>query len=616
MDDASSDRQGGSAAQRPHPAHADVVTAPVSWPGDRHQEAGNVTAGTGPAGEADGVPSGPGHRQPGRPLIASPALQGLGALVIYLAVWVLAETLPLLLHPGRPQLFQASMDPNFYAWSLRWWPYALTHDLNPLHSTQIAAPGGIDLAWVTSIPPLAVLVSPLTALAGSVVSFSLLVVTAIPLSGWAAFVLCRRLTGRFWPALAGGFVYGFSAYEMNHIFAGQLNLAFAVLPPLMAYLVVLWRDKAIGSAWLVALLGVAMALQFYLFLETFAEMTVLLAIGLVAGYALAGRENRSLVVRLSSRIVMAYVLGVVLAAPFLVYALTHVPPGFVRSPVRTSLDVASMVVPRAGQTFGLPWLNHLAAPLVTPSYDGYIGIPLLLIVIGLAVFAWSSRLVRFAVLMLCVVIIGSLGPELKVDGHVITSLPWARAWFLPIARSAYPVRFMVFGFLLLAVIVALWLAGSSGRAWGRWILALLAGAFIAMNTPALYIQPRPAQPAFITSGQYRHYLTPHSIVVVISERGNAGLLWQAETDFYTRLAGGFVNHALAHGTDLPLPVAKLGRGKLTQGDITGFRTYLARNNISAILVEQSLAGRWPWLLRHAGLHGQAVGGVILFRTAP
>jgi hypothetical protein len=611
MDDAASDRKGGAAAQRAHPAHADAVTAPVSRPGDKSPTQGDGASPTLPGRE-------PRHAEPaqrGR-LIGSPALQGLAALLIYLLVWIISEALPFVLHPGRPQLFQASMDPNFYAWSLRWWPFALTHGLNPLHSAQIGAPAGIDLAWVTSIPPLAVVMAPLTAVAGPVVSFSMLMVLALPLSGWAAFVLCRRLTGRFWPALAGGFVYGFSAYEMNHIFAGQLNLSFAVLPPLMAYLVVLWRDKAMGSTALVCLLGVAMALQFYLFLETFAELTVLLVIGVLAGLALADRASRPMISRLSVRLGLAYVVAVVLAAPYLYYALTHVPPGFARSPVRTSLDAAQLVVPRAGQTFGLAWLNHLSAPLLTPGNDGYIGIPLLLLVVALAVAAWSSRLARFLILMLCVIIIGSLGPDLKVDGRVVTSLPWARAWFLPIARSAYPVRFMVFGFLVLAVIVALWLAGPSRRPWGRWLLAALAGAVIAVNTPQLTIQPKHDLPTFITSGQYRHYLTPHGIVVVVSERGNAGLLWQAETDFYTRIAGGFVNHALAHDTDLPLPVARLGRGKLTQLDISRFRSYLARSNISAILVEQSLAGRWPWLLSHAGLHGHTVGGVILYPTAP
>src|SRR5579859_2126123 len=61
--------------------------------------------------------------------------QGFLALGIYLALWLLAGALPLVLHPGWAQLNQGGMDPNFYVWGLQWWPYALIHGLNPLHSS-------------------------------------------------------------------------------------------------------------------------------------------------------------------------------------------------------------------------------------------------------------------------------------------------------------------------------------------------------------------------------------------------------------------------------------------------------------------------------------------------
>jgi hypothetical protein len=549
-------------------------------------------------------------------LLHSPALQGLLALLVYLAVWLTAEVLPLALHPGQPQLDQASMDPNFYAWSLGWWPHAIAHGLNPLHSAAVGAPAGANLAWVTTIPPLALLVWPLTVMAGPVVSFNLLVVASIPVSAWAAFVLCRRLTQRFWPALAGGAVYGFSAYELNHIVAGQLNLAFSLLLPLMAYLVVLWRDGTIAPRVFVGLLALAMAVQFYLFLETFADMTAVLALSLAVGYALAGDQGRPEVARLSRLVGLAYLLAIVAAAPYLVYALAHVPRGFVRSPAHSSLDLAGLVVPRTGQTFGLSWLAHLAAPLPVPGMDGYVGIPLLAIAVALAVVAWSRKLTRFLIVMLFLVILAALGPVVHVDGHQVTGVPWGRLWFLPIVRSAYPARLMVFASLALAVMVAMWLAGPSRRHWPRWLLAVLAIAAIAANTPALHLQHRPDLPAFITSGEYRHYLAPGNTVVVVSSRGNAGMLWQAETNFYTRLAGGYLNRAIARGTDLPTPVADLANGRPTQSNIQRFHSFVKRARVAAILVEARSAGRWPVILGNLGLRGQSIGGVILYRTTP
>ena len=81
-----------------------------------------------------------------------PALQGLLALAAYLAVFIIAYAFRLVRDIGLPQVGQTQVDPNFYVWSLRWWPYALTHGLNPLYSQQIGAPAGSILAWTTTAP--------------------------------------------------------------------------------------------------------------------------------------------------------------------------------------------------------------------------------------------------------------------------------------------------------------------------------------------------------------------------------------------------------------------------------------------------------------------------------
>lgn len=550
----------------------------------------------------------------------SPSVQALVALACYLAIWVLTESLPLLENPGRPQLDQASMDPNFYVWCLRWWPYALAHGLNPLHSAQIGAPNGFDLAWVTTIPPLALLTAPITLLAGPVVSFSLLVSAAIPVSGWAAFVLCRRLTQRFWASLAGGAIYGFSAYEMNHIVSGQLNLAFSLLLPLMAYLVVAWRDRAIGPRVFIALMGVAMALQCYLFLETFAELTVVLVLAFAAGYVLASRPDRPQIARLAGLVGIAYAIALVLASPYLAYALTHMPSGFARSPAGPSLKLAGLVVPWPGHTFGLSWLASAAADLPGPGLDGYLGVPLVILAVALTVACWSRRIVRFLAVAIVALIIVSLGPTLHLDAWTpVARLPWSGLWNLPIARSAYPARFMVFVQLAIAVMTALWLAMPRQRwwAWGaRWALAVLALAAITSNTPPLDLTNQAGLPGFIAAGHYRDRLTPGEIVVVLSERGNAGMLWQASTGFYTRLAGGYINQAISASAGIPGPIARLSTGGLTQPDVQRFRAYLKNAGIGAILVETQAdqAGPWRNIFRQLGLRGEPAAGVTVYPT--
>jgi hypothetical protein len=557
---------------------------------------------------------GPGHAALRRRLTASgaplrsPVLQAVLALAIYLAAWLCTQARPLVEHPASAQLFQTSMDPNFFVWAIRWWPYAIAHGLDPLYTAQVGAPAGYGLAWVTMVAPLGLLAVPVTLTAGPIAAFNLLAAIALPVSGWAAFVLCRRLTWRFWPSLVGGFIFGFSAYEMNHINAGQLDIVYSLLLPLIGYLVVLWRDEAIGSGAFVALLAAALAAQFYLFLETFAGLTGVLALALLAGYAVAGRAARPWVARLSLLVGLAYAIALVLAAPYLWIALSQQPP---RWEYVSSLDLASLVVPSPGRTLGLTWLAHAAVRPIPESADGYVGVPLLVIALALAVSAWSSRLVRFLTVMLVVVVVAALGPVVHVGGRQLFSLPWAKVWSLPFLRTAYPSRLMVFAFLVLAVMTALWLSRPVAL-WARAGLAVLAIAAIVLDTPSLTIAPRSDVPAFVSTGEYRHYLRPGETVLVISTVDNAGMLWQADTGFYDKLAGGYISQILTPRYDLPLVVRNLAQP--TPQRVKAFMAFARRARIGAILVETGAEPPWAGIFGRLGLSSRLVGGVRVYAT--
>ncbi|HET9893460.1 MAG TPA: hypothetical protein VFQ44_00750 [Streptosporangiaceae bacterium] len=547
----------------------------------------------------------------------APATQGLIALLMYLAAWLAAKASPLLIHPGWAQLSQGGMDPNFYVWSLRWWPYAIAHGLNPLHSSLVRVPAGADLAWITTIPPLALLAAPVTVLVGPVVSFNLLVVASLPVSAWAAFILCRRITCRFWPALAGGAVYGFSTYETSHVASGQLNLAFAPLLPLIAYLVLAWWEGKLGGRAFTALLGLAMAAQFYLFIETFAGLTVVLAVALAAGYALAGRRRRPVVARLIGLTGLAYLLALVLAAPYLRAALEHVPPGFVRDPSGQGLDLVSLVSFQQGGALGLKSLALAGGWHPPLPKGGYIGVPLLAIAAFLALFTWSRRLTRFLTIMFAFVVVAALGPAVKMYGRTLFELPWHSLWYLPIVRSSFPTRLMIFGSLALAVITASFLVAPPKKLpWLyplQWLLAITGIFIVAASAATLQLSRGPGVPAFITTGEYRHYIAPGATIVVVSHTGNAGLLWQAETNFYPRLAGGFLNEVVTRRTALPHPVANLVIGKLTKQDILRFRSFVRAARVAAILVGIHTLRKWQTVLAKLGFRRRVFGRVILYR---
>jgi hypothetical protein len=557
-----------------------------------------------------------------------PALQGLLALSIYLGIFIGWFALPLISHLDVPNVRQNWTDPNFYTWALRWWPYAVSHWINPLYSAQIGAPGGYDLAWATTAPSVALLFWPVTAAFGPVVSFHLALLLVPAVSGWAAFIVARRLTGRFWAALLAGAVYGFCPFELTHSLQGQPNLTAIALLPLMLYLVLLWWDGTLGRTGFVIWMTVAMVLEFYTFVEAFAEMTVVWTAALVIGVAVAGRAARRKVARLAGLTAIAYAGALVLAAPYLIYALAHYPGTLTRQLPIFSLRLVRLILP----WYGLYWPGSLydySIRLGRYSIENYVGIPLLVILIALAVFAWRSRITRLVVIVFVVIIALAVGPNLIVGGTQVFPLPWGRLWSLPIARSAEPSRFMVFGFLVLAIALALWLAAPAAsrplRA-ARWGLGLLAIAAIFADLPTFYseVVPKPPLghavamrpvnelPAFITDGLYRHYLKPGEIVVVVSDRGNAGLLFQASAGFYFRIAGGFINTSLTPQNALPRPVALLTHS--TRAREKGFGDYVHAAGVGAIIVEQAWAEPWMSVFGRLGLHGTPVGGVTVYPT--
>jgi hypothetical protein len=574
----------------------------------RHPDEGPASRSAAKVSEQGEPEAAPATAPGGR--LASPVLQGGIAFLIYLVIWVSTAFRPIVSHATQMLLEQKSQDPDLNVWILGWWPYAIGHALNPLYTHLIMAPAGTSLAWVTTIPPLALLVSPLTAVAGPVVSLNLLAALGPPLTAWAAFVLCRRLTGKFWAGLAGGAVFGFSAYETSHAAYGQLNLTYALLLPILGYIVVIWWERRISTRTFVILAAVTMAVQFYLFLELFADLTGILALSLVIGFALAGPAGRPMIVRLGKAIGLAYLIAIVLALPYVLYMLSTKAP---RPTPASGTDLASLVIPRPGRTFGISWLAHAASEPDKLSAACYIGIPLLVLVALLAVTSWHSRLVRFLCCMPVVIVVAALGPSLVVEGRSRAGLPWGGIFNLPLVRNAIPLRLMVFAYLVLAVATAVWLAGPAKRVrWARWPLAVLVILSVVLDAAPVKVKRHDEVPTFISGGQYRRQLSPGEIVVVVSNVGNAGMLWQAQSDFYLRIAGGYINEGINHRTDLPRPVAALADA--TPARVAKFEAYVKSDHVGAILLDGGYVPGWVGIFRKLGLVGHSTGGVVVYQT--
>ena len=240
-----------------------------------------------------------------------------------------------------------------------------------------------------------------------------------------------------------------------------------------------------------------MAAEFYIFDEAFAEMAALWAAG-PADRLRGGQARRPEDRGQAGR------------------ARRHRLWGVHRARVAVP-GLCAAALPRAGFTKSGASLHleRLVDPLA--------GILLLVIVLALAVLTWSSRLTRLLVIFFVLIVALAIGAHPIIGTKHLGPVPWAPLWSLPIARSAEPVRLMLFGYLVLAIIVAVWLAFPTGNRLllaSRWILglatvaALLAyhptvpsGSVNPAGAPSAAVRPD-ALPTFISAGLYRQLSAP------------------------------------------------------------------------------------------------------------
>src|SRR4051794_9050845 len=113
-----------------------------------------------------------------------------GERVAALAAYLLLSGVlfrPLVAHPGSSTY--GGDDAYLVSWWLRWVPFALHHGQGPFHTDWIGYPDGVNAMWNASVLLLGLVASPLTAVAGPLVSYNALLVAAPALSAWVCFLV-------------------------------------------------------------------------------------------------------------------------------------------------------------------------------------------------------------------------------------------------------------------------------------------------------------------------------------------------------------------------------------------------------------------------------------------
>jgi hypothetical protein len=464
-----------------------------------------------------------------RPLLAAFGIYTTAALALFGAAVVV--------HPRSTIVGDSGADKTLYLWAFDWWPWALRHGRNPLNVTVDWAPHGFDLGLGTAGGGLALLAAPATWAAGAVVAYNVLALAAPALGATTAFVLARVVTGRFWPSVAGGAVFGFSSYEQGHLL-GHLPLAFVALVPLVPSLV-LWRLRgALSRRAFVLLLGLVLACQFLVVTQVYFSLLLMGGIAAVTALALYGTHIRPAIVEAAA----GTVLSAVLVSPLAVYAVVSHAAAPGRSPFAESADVLNFVVPTRRT-----WIRPPGSEAVASRFTGtgaelgaYLGLPLVILA-GLAA-AVAFRRPRPRGRLLLVVLLGSaallsLGTRIKVAGRVVFVGPWTVLAHLPLVGSALPVRLTLYTSLCAGLLVALALADRPSRARSALAVCGLALTLPNLSLPTWH-SPVP-QLAFFASGRYADAIPRGSTVLVLPYGpGGWSMLWQAETGFRFRLVGG------------------------------------------------------------------------------
>jgi hypothetical protein len=463
----------------------------------------------------------------------------LGAFGLYAALAIV------LLDDGASltrNILGITSDPMLSIWFLAWWPWALAHHMDPLFTNLVWHQSGIDLVWTTCIPALALLGLPVTLLGGPVLAYNVLTLLAPVLSAVSAYALCLYITKRPSAALLGGLCFGFSTYEMSEAVA-HLNLDFNAAVPCLALVILARLDNLLRRDAAVGLAGGLLALQFYVSVEVAA--TALLFGGICWVLAVFLLEDRRRVLcRLVVDGVFAGLLTGVLVFPLLWNMLT-IPRG-------TETPLGGWDYVSAGHLFNLlvttprvvlsdPGIAFTGRSLIghIPQYDFSTGL-LLAAFIGAYFFQrWPAPDIRLLCYLLLIIMVASLGPQLWIGGHFSSiMMPWYFMLRVPLVNSALPVRFMLYSSLIVAVVVACWIAEAEVLR-SFWVRVACA-AFAFVITLTLPHDHRAAPYSnFFQPGGLQAVLGEHAQVLILPDAtDDKSTFWQAENQFgFVQLTG-------------------------------------------------------------------------------
>jgi hypothetical protein len=463
------------------------------------------------------------------------------AVIVWLHVWT-----------GHPNtvITCGCGDPASSIWFTAWPAYALAHGHNPLFSTAVGYPEGINLIFAAY----GIVLAPITWVFGAVAALNVALTISPVLSAVAMFALARRWVSWVPAAFVAGLLYGFSPFVMANLGSAHIDLVLLAVPPLVVIclddLLIHQRRRpvAMGIA-----LGALCAVQFFIGIEVLVLMVIEAMIGIALIVVYAGlrdpdalrRKARGASVGVLAALVTAVVLlawpiGFALAGPAHFSSLIH--PGVrLSSFTGSTRGLVTRPTPSLQGAFSAAYYRIVGGyqgPIISQQYLGY-GI-FAVVVAGTVAWRQDRRLWLFGLLAL-----GSLF-VLVSGGPILASLP--------ILKNVVPLHVVIFAILALAVMLAIitdkihrwvgdWVTtrratrtgtAGSGAGWVAGVLAGLVVAAVAVTPPAAYVAT--GIPLTLQSVTLPHWFTTvaprlrdHPVVLALPAPftvTKAGLTWR------------------------------------------------------------------------------------------
>ena len=239
---------------------------------------------------------------------------------------------------------------------------------------------------------------------------------------------------------------------------------------------------------------------------------------------------------------------------------------------------------------------------------------MLLVVVWFFRSRWHRADARFLGVMLAIVYVMSYGSRLHVAGHELFGMPWKLLSRMPLIDSAFPARFSLYVYLIVALVAADWI--SEWRA-GHALKAAAVALIVLFTIPNLHGSRWVHEldtPEFFRSGAYRNQIAPGATILVLpfGESGNS-MYWQAETGMYFAMAEG---HFPTPQSFLAWPIVGsfLDGGKIPD-ESDQLNAFLATHGVSAVLFRQDdpSAAAWRAMLEASGAKVNAIDDVVFAR---